>query len=128
MPGRSHHGPLPQATSEEEELAARLKLHVTAIASEPRNVRHYAALENAAAYIERTLAAEGYSVNSQLYDIGRQGSGGGQPVDWIWGAGLAADDPRVLNPAEWPGINLLGFALMKVRDILRAGSGSGAES
>ena len=42
------------------------------------------------------------------------------PVDRIWGAGLAADDPRVQNPEQWPGINLLGFALMKVRAMLRA--------
>jgi ribA/ribD-fused uncharacterized protein len=41
------------------------------------------------------------------------------PVDTIWGVGLATDDPRVHNPDQWPGINLLGFALMKVRDILR---------
>ena len=40
------------------------------------------------------------------------------PYDTIWGIGLAADDPRALRPGEWPGSNLLGFALMEVRDIL----------
>jgi ribA/ribD-fused uncharacterized protein len=37
------------------------------------------------------------------------------PVDAIWGIGLARDDPRAAQPAEWPGLNLLGFALMEVR-------------
>ena len=43
------------------------------------------------------------------------------PVDRIWGIGLAEDDPRARRPAEWDGLNLLGFALMDVRDRLRAG-------
>ena len=40
------------------------------------------------------------------------------PVDAIWGIGLAADDPRAHDPAQWPGLNLLGFALMQVRERL----------
>ena len=43
------------------------------------------------------------------------------PVDRIWGIGLAADDERARRPAEWRGLNLLGFALMDVRDQLRGG-------
>jgi ribA/ribD-fused uncharacterized protein len=41
------------------------------------------------------------------------------PVDAIWGIGLAADDPRAHDPLEWPGRNLLGFALMQVRARIR---------
>lgn len=41
------------------------------------------------------------------------------PVDQLWGIGLAADDPRAANPADWRGLNLLGFALMRVREQLR---------
>jgi len=41
------------------------------------------------------------------------------PVDRIWGIGLAVDDPHVDNPLEWRGLNLLGFALMDVRERLR---------
>jgi ribA/ribD-fused uncharacterized protein len=40
------------------------------------------------------------------------------PVDRIWGIGLAADDARAADPACWRGLNLLGFALMQVRDHL----------
>lgn len=42
------------------------------------------------------------------------------PRDRVWGIGLAADDPRAEQPDAWPGLNLLGFALMRVRDELRA--------
>jgi ribA/ribD-fused uncharacterized protein len=38
------------------------------------------------------------------------------PIDRIWGIGLAQDDEKVNNPTLWRGLNLLGFALMQVRD------------
>ena len=38
------------------------------------------------------------------------------PLDTIWGIGLSADDEKVNNPHLWEGTNLLGFALMEVRD------------
>lgn len=41
------------------------------------------------------------------------------PVDRIWGIGLAQDDARAADPQQWDGLNLLGFALMEVRDRLR---------
>lgn len=37
------------------------------------------------------------------------------PVDKIWGVGLAADDHDIYQPNNWKGLNLLGYALMKVR-------------
>lgn len=42
------------------------------------------------------------------------------PVDAIWGAGLPADDQRLHNPLQRPGLKLLGFALMRVRSALQA--------
>lgn len=41
------------------------------------------------------------------------------PYDTIWGVGLAAEDPRIQDPRQWRGENLLGFALMEVRDEIR---------
>ena len=38
------------------------------------------------------------------------------PVDRIWGIGLTQDDEKVSNPNLWRGLNLLGFALMQIRD------------
>ena len=40
------------------------------------------------------------------------------PVDKIWGVGLAQDDPMIEKPSKWNGENLLGFALMSVRDLI----------
>ena len=42
------------------------------------------------------------------------------PRDAIWGIGLAADDPRSDDTKEWRGRNLLGRALMRVREDMRA--------
>lgn len=41
------------------------------------------------------------------------------PVDPIWGIGMASDHKDILIPEKWRGLNLLGFALMEVRDELR---------
>ncbi|QIG04253.1 NADAR family protein [Proteus sp. ZN5] len=44
------------------------------------------------------------------------------PVDKIWGVGLSEQDNEINNPLLWNGLNLLGFALMKVRSVLTEGS------
>ena len=41
------------------------------------------------------------------------------PYDKVWGIGLSAKDENASNPKQWRGENLLGFALMEVRDELR---------
>lgn len=38
------------------------------------------------------------------------------PVDRVWGIGLAQDDEKAHRPDRWRGLNLLGFALMQVRE------------
>ncbi len=40
------------------------------------------------------------------------------PVDEIWGIGLDKTSQFAPIPAKWRGLNLLGFALMEVRDML----------
>ena len=39
------------------------------------------------------------------------------PVDRIWGAGISKESKHIDNLYAWPGLNLLGFALMEVRDF-----------
>ena len=41
------------------------------------------------------------------------------PWDKIWGVGLDVNDPDVYNTDKWKGQNLLGRALMTVRDQLK---------
>ena len=40
------------------------------------------------------------------------------PRDRIWGIGMGASNPDAATPSRWRGTNLLGFALMNVRDQL----------
>ncbi len=42
------------------------------------------------------------------------------PKDTIWGIGLAEDSAEAIDPRKWRGENILGFALMAVREILRS--------
>ena len=41
------------------------------------------------------------------------------PYDRIWGIGLSRDHAHAAEPAKWRGQNLLGFALMEVRQQLQ---------
>jgi ribA/ribD-fused uncharacterized protein len=41
------------------------------------------------------------------------------PMDTIWGIGLGKENEKAYNPNTWKGKNLLGFALMEVRDEIR---------
>lgn len=41
------------------------------------------------------------------------------PYDKIWGIGMSASNENISNPSLWQGQNLLGLALMQVREILR---------
>lgn len=45
------------------------------------------------------------------------------PYDRIWGIGLGVDDPRALDESKWEGLNLLGKACMRVRDLYVARGG-----
>jgi len=40
------------------------------------------------------------------------------PYDRIWGIGMGPNNPDVAHPLRWRGLNLLGFALMDVRERL----------
>lgn len=41
------------------------------------------------------------------------------PYDGIWGISIAQDKKEAADPNQWKGMNLLGFALMEVREELR---------
>ncbi len=42
------------------------------------------------------------------------------PTDRVWGVGLSEEDPRIHDPAQWRGQNLLGKVLTRLREDLLA--------
>jgi ribA/ribD-fused uncharacterized protein len=46
------------------------------------------------------------------------------PVDPVWGIGRASSDVHAGSPKDWKGLNLLGFALMEVRERIRPRHGA----
>ena len=72
VPGKSFQGKPPPLTADQQQLKARLEAHVAAIASEPHNTAHPAALERAAAYIEATLTGMGYRPRAQVFSVANQ--------------------------------------------------------
>lgn len=55
----------------------------------------------------------------QLLETGDRVLVEASPIDFVWGVGLAPDDPLVLDSSNWKGLNLLGKTLMRVRaDLL----------
>lgn len=58
-----------------------------------------------------------------LLETGRKVLVEASPYDRIWGIGMSKSDPDCCFPEKWKGENLLGFALMEVRDILNSDLG-----
>ena len=57
-------------------------------------------------------------LREMLLDTGDRLIAEASPLDRIWGIGMAADNPYVTDQSLW-GQNLLGKALMRVRETLR---------
>lgn len=68
VPGRSFSGPQPAPTAEERALADRLAGHIAAIASEPHNTQHPAALERSAVAVETAFREMGFEPQVQRYE------------------------------------------------------------
>jgi len=54
-----------------------------------------------------------------LLDTGNKIIVEASPTDMIWGIGFVKEKPEATNPKLWRGENLLGFALMEVRDEIK---------
>lgn len=55
-----------------------------------------------------------------LLSTGKQTIAEASPWDKIWGIGMYASNPDAKDPSKWKGQNLLGKALMQVRDEIQA--------
>lgn len=58
------------------------------------------------------------ALRAYLLDTGKRILVEASPYDKIWGIGMKATEDGVEEPANWRGANLLGYALMAVRDRL----------
>lgn len=67
VPARSYSGALKPLTGEETQTSASLRRHIAAIAGREHNIWRFEALEQAALYIEKTLAGYGYTVAAQRF-------------------------------------------------------------
>jgi hypothetical protein len=72
MPGKSYRGPLPPLTEQESAFRDALRRDVEKLAGElgERNGLRYTRLTAAADFLEGTLAAAGYEVRRQGYEVG----------------------------------------------------------
>jgi ribA/ribD-fused uncharacterized protein len=68
----------------------------------------------------RAKFGQNAGLRRRLLDTGEAILAEANPKDFIWGIGLAEDDPAALDPANWEGQNLLGEILMAVRRELSA--------
>lgn len=59
------------------------------------------------------------NLRRKLLDTGDRIIVEASPKDIIWGIGWYEDDPEALDESKWRGQNLLGKALMEVREMLR---------
>lgn len=84
-------------------------------------------LEAVAFEVVRQKFASSRQLRDLLFSTGDHVIAEATRNDSIWGIGINVDDPRVQDQKEWRGRNVLGFALMRVREHLRnerAGVGS----
>jgi len=63
--------------------------------------------------------SENSKLRTILLDTGDSILAEASPYDKIWGIGFGAGSQESNHPEQWKGINLLGFALMEVREEIR---------
>lgn len=59
------------------------------------------------------------ALGEYLMQTGEQVLVEASPYDRLWGIGMSVQHPLARHPLKWQGLNLLGFALMTVRDTLK---------
>ena len=64
--------------------------------------------------------SQNQDIKKELLNSGNKVLVEGSPYDKVWGVGLKWDDDRILDDSKWNGENLLGKALIEVRDQLRS--------
>ena len=111
-------------------LASYDPMTIKKLGRKVRNFNAYVWKKNCQQIVKRGNLAK-FSQNQKLLEY-LLGTGDkilveASPKDTIWGIGLAEDASEASNPRLWQGENLLGFALMEVRDMLKGRFGMSPE-
>lgn len=128
FPRQPYRGAPPAATSESVEAAARLRRHVTAVASVPHSVRYPDALEAAARYIEGELRTLRLIPRAYTYRVAGMQVRNIEVV--IEPEELPADAPSIVigahydSPDDTPGANDNGTGVAALLELARALAGS----
>ena len=69
-------------------------------------------------YVNYLKYTQNEDLQKKLFDTGNRILVEASPTDNVWGVGFAANDPLILDDKNWTGQNLLGKAIMIVRDKL----------
>lgn len=70
-------------------------------------------------YVNLLKYRQNPDLTAKLIETGNRILVEASPVDKVWGVGLSENDPLILDPANWTGLNLLGIALMRVREMIQ---------
>ncbi|MEM7744428.1 MAG: NADAR family protein [Pseudomonadota bacterium] len=70
--------------------------------------------------VNRAKFGQNKGLRRKLFQTGEKMLVEASPLDTIWGIGLDAENARLTPPDLWPGQNLLGKILTRVREELRA--------
>ena len=58
-------------------------------------------------------------LKTRLLNTGTRVIAEASPVDLVWGVGFAVEDEKIHDERNWTGLNLLGKAIMSVRESLK---------
>jgi ribA/ribD-fused uncharacterized protein len=111
-----------------DDAKTRGKVIAAATPAEAKSLGRQVAGFNDARWVEKRYSivvranAEKFRQNAELGEFLKQSAPRvlveASPVDKVWGIGMAKEDNEIGDPNRWRGLNLLGFALMQVRDGL----------
>jgi ribA/ribD-fused uncharacterized protein len=80
-----------------------------------------------ATYLKFTVSAKAHLIQPLLLETGDREIVETSGSDKIWGCGLSATKAKDYQGDKWPGQNLLGQALMEVRERIKTENQSKAE-
>ena len=70
-------------------------------------------------YVNYLKFSQDENLKQQLLNTGNKVLVEASKTDLVWGVGISENDDKILDDENWPGENLLGKALMRVRNLVK---------